>query len=161
MDVKFSGYQVLEIAEQIEQNGSRFYTEAAELFDDPQLHDLFARLAEWETTHKKLFAQMRKQFAEQLDDLGTFDPDIYMANPRLMASLTVFAIGADADRQITGTETPELALKKAIKNEKDTITFYEGLKGFARNSACAGTLDEIIEEEKRHIKILTQSLQQR
>jgi len=161
MDVKFTAYQVLEIAEQIEQNGFRFYTEAAKLFDDPQLHDLFARLAEWETTHKKLFTQMRQQSAEQLDDLGTFDPDIYMANPRLMASLTVFAIGADTDRQITGAETPELALKKALKNEKDTITFYEGLKDFARNSACAATLDEIIEEEKRHIKILTQSLEHR
>jgi len=161
MDVKFTAHQVLEIAEQVEQNGSRFYTEAAELFEDPQLNDLFTRLAEWETTHKKLFVKMRQQFAEQLDELGTFDPDIYISNPRLMASLTVFAIGSDSDRQITGTETPEVVLKKAIKNEKDTITFYEGLKDFAQSLACADTLDEIIEEEKRHIKILTQSLQQR
>ena len=161
MDVKFSGYQVLEIAEQIEQNGSRFYREAAELFDEPQLHDLFTKLAEWETTHIKLFAKMRLQSVEQLDELGMFEPDIYMANPRLMASLTVFAIGADSDRQFTGTETPEVVLKKAIRNEKDTITFYEGLKDFAQSLACADTLDGIIEEEKRHIKILTQSLQQR
>jgi len=161
MDVKFTAHQVLEIAEQIEQNGSRFYTEAAELFDEPKLNDLFTRLAEWETTHKKLFAKMRKQFAEQIDELGTFDPDIYIANPRLMASLAVFAIESDTAKQFTGKETPEVVLKKAIKNEKDTVTFYEGLKAFARNLTCAETLDEIIEEEKRHIKILTQSLEQR
>ncbi len=161
MDVKFTAHQVLEIAEQVEQNGSRFYTEAAELFEDPQLNDLFTRLAEWETTHKKLFVKMRQQFAEQLDELGKFDPDIYISNPRLMASLAVFAIESDTARQFTGNETPEVVLKKAIKNEKDTITFYAGLKDFAQSLACADTLDEIIEEEKRHIKILTQSLQQR
>ncbi len=161
MDVKFTAHQVLEIAEQVEQNGSRFYHKAAKLFVEPSLNDLFTKLAEWETTHQKLFVKMRQQFAEQLDELGDFDLDIYISNPRLMASLTVFAIGADSDRQFTGNETLEVVLKKAIRNEKDTITFYEGLKDFAQSLACADTLDKIIEEEKRHIKILTQSLEQR
>lgn len=161
MDVKFSGSQILEIAEQIESNACQFYRKAAELFEEPQLRNLFDKLAAWETTHQKLFAQMRQQPAEELDELGIFDPDIYMSNPRLMASLAVFAVDSDSGKQFTGRENPEIVLRKAIKNEKDTITFYQGLKDFAQSLDSAETIDKIIQEEKHHIKILTQSLESR
>ncbi|MHC4394166.1 MAG: ferritin-like domain-containing protein [Planctomycetota bacterium] len=162
MDVRFTGPQILEIAEQIECNASQFYRKAAEMFEEPRLRDLFEELDAWETTHQKLFAEMRKQFVEEFEELGAFDPDIYMSsNPRLMASLAVFAVDSDAKKQFTGREKPEEVLRKAVKNEKNTITFYQGLKDFAQSLAGADVIDRIIQEEQTHIRILTQSLEQR
>ena len=162
MHVKYSGSQIFEIAEKIEYNGCQFYRKASELFKEPELRNLFSNLVTWETTHQRLFAEMRQQSADELDELGSFDPDIYMSsNPQLMASLAVFAIDSDSSTQFTGLESPKEVLRKAIQNEKDTITFYQGLKNFAQSLIGEDKIDEIIQEEKRHIRILMQSLEQR
>jgi rubrerythrin len=36
--------------------------------------------------------------------------------------------------------------------------FYNGLKGFARDPATKDTIDQIIKEEHRHIRLLTEQL---
>ena len=162
MSAKYSGSKILEIAEQVERKGSQFYQHAAGRVEEPKLRKLFSQLAEWETTHQELFAQMREDCANELEELGTFDPDIYMSsNAQLMAALSVFAVSSDLSRQFAGLKNSKDVLKKAIKTEKDTITFYKGLKDFARNMTAEETIDRIIKEEKNHIKILTQSLEQR
>jgi len=162
MSAKYSGSKILEIAEQVERKGSQFYQNAAGWVEEPKLGNLFSQLAEWETTHQELFAQMREDYANELDGLGTFDPDVYMSsNAKLMAALSVFAVSSDLSKQFAGLKNPEDVLRKAIEIEKDTITFYRGLKDFARNMAAEEIIGRIIQEEKRHIKILKQSLEQR
>jgi rubrerythrin len=46
----------------------------------------------------------------------------------------------------------------AIEKEKDTITYYKGLKDFVPPQNGQDKIDDIIEEEWKHIKILEQSL---
>ena len=45
MTVTFNAFEIFEIAEQIEQNGTNYYIRAAELFDDPKTRDMFLILA--------------------------------------------------------------------------------------------------------------------
>ncbi len=162
MSPKYSGSKILEIAEQVERKGSQFYQQAAGRVEEPKLRKLFSQLAEWETTHQELFAKMRQDYASELDEIGSFDPDVYMSsNAQLMAALSVFAVSPDLSKQFAGLKNSEEILKKAIATEKDTITFYKGLKDFARCMAAEEIIDKIIEEEKNHVKILTQSLEQR
>jgi rubrerythrin len=52
-------------------------------------------------------------------------------------------------------------LKRAIQKEKDSIVYYTGLKDFIPGRAGKHKIDDIIEEEMRHIRILIQSLEQR
>lgn len=157
--VKFNAFQVLQIAEQIERNASKFYREAAELFDEPGLRKVLFELADWEGEHEETFENMRKQLSEQPRELRTFDLDEPPPSPKAMAGLAVFGTGSDPTQEFRGKEKRTEMLKMAIEKEKDTITYYKGLKDFVPPQNGHDKFDDIIEEEWKHIKILEQSLE--
>lgn len=160
METKFNVFEILEIAEQIEHKGAKFYLKAAELFEDADLRDLLYRLATWKAKHEKIWARMRKRFSEKTGEFGTFDPDDYvLSNPQVMSGLAGYDTKqADADR-LTGKENRRQILKMAIRRANEVVIFYGGLKDFARDPASKGTIDRIISEENRQIRLLTEELQ--
>jgi len=161
MEIEFNAFEVFEIAEKIERNGARFYRRAAELFD-ADTAKMFLELANWETKHIEVFANMRKQLFEQSRELRTFKPDDRMLpDAQAMAGLAVFGIRPDPSDELTGKESKVDVLKKAIEKEKDSIVYYTGLKDFVPARAGKDKIDDIIKEEMHHISILSQSLQQR
>lgn len=161
METKFNVFEVLQIAEQIEHNGAKFYLKTAEKFDDPEIRDTLYQLANWKAKHEKILARRRNRFSEKTGEFGTFDPDNYvLSNPQVMAGLTVFAGKPGSAKKLTGRESKKEIFKDAIKKTKETIAFYRGLKNFARDPAGKDTIDRIIKEEKNHIDTLTQSLEQ-
>src|SRR4030042_6116011 len=91
----FNAFEAFEIAEQIERNGVRFYRKAAELFDDARVSGLFLKLAQWEETHERIFADMRKQLSEQGRRLRTFDPEDAPLDAKAMAGLAAFGLKPD------------------------------------------------------------------
>lgn len=162
METRFNVFEILEIAEKVEHKAAKFYLRAAELFDAPDLRDIYFNLAKWSAKHEKIWARMRKRFSEKTGQFGTFDPDNYvLSNPEVMAGLAMFATKSGSGRWLTGKESREEILKDAIRRTNETIVFYEGLKDFARDPACEDTIDRIIKEENHHIDVLTQSLEQR
>lgn len=162
MSVEFNAFEVFEIAERIERNGAKFYRRAAELFDDAGVSKMFLELANWETKHIEVFADMRKQLFEQSRELRTFKPeDRLLTDAQAMAGLAVFGIRPDPSDELTGKESKADVLKKAIEKEKDSIVYYTGLKDFVPARAGRDKIDDIIKEEMHHISILSQSLQQR
>lgn len=160
METKFNVFEILQIAEQIEHKGAKFYLKAAELFPDADLRDLLYRLATWKAKHEKLWARLRKRLSEKTGEFGTFDPDDYvLSNPQVMSGLA----GCDtklgeADR-LTGKENRRQLLKIALRRANEVIIFYGGLKDFARDPASKGIIDRIISEENRQIRLLTEELQ--
>ncbi|MFZ2147221.1 MAG: ferritin family protein [Sedimentisphaerales bacterium] len=162
METKFNVFEILQIAEKIDHNGAKFYLKTAELFNDPELRNMYYKLANWRARHEKILAQRRKRFSEKTGEFGTFDPDNYvLSNPHVMAGLTVFAHKPDLSARLTGAESREQILKDAIRRAKEAIIFYNGLKGFARGPASKDTLDKIIKEENRHIRLLSEQSEQR
>ncbi len=162
MDKKFSVFELLEIAERIENNAVRFYLKAAEIYDDPQLRDIYYKLANWRAKHQKILTQRRKDYSEKTGELGTFDPDDYvLSNPEVMAGLTWLGSKADPTKELTGQETREEILRDAIIRTDEVVAFYEGLKDFARDPPGESAIDKIIEEEKQHIRLLTAQLEQK
>jgi rubrerythrin len=161
METKFNVFEILQIAEKIDHNGAKFYLKTAELFDDPELRNLYYLLANWRARHEKILAQRRKRFSEKTGEFGTFDPDNYvLSNPHVMADLTVFVHKPNSSGRLTGAETREQILKDAIRRAKEAIIFYTGLKDFARDPASEDTIDKIIKEENRHIRLLTEQSEQ-
>ena len=161
MEAKYNAFEILTIAEKVEHNGAVFYYKAAEMFDDVELRKLFVRLADWELIHEEVFAKMKVELGKEAYESEVFEPDNYMsANPQVMAGLAAFAIKPDPAEELTGLESREEILKNALQKEKDTIVFYRGLKGFCRDKAAKKQIGDIIEQEKRHISILQQSLEQ-
>ncbi len=161
METKFNVFEILQIAEKIDHNGAKFYLKTAEMFKDPELRNIYYKLANWRARHEKILAQRRKRFSEKTGEFGTFDPDNYvLSNPHVMAGLTVFAHKPDLSARLTGAESKEHILKDAVRRAKEAIIFYNGLKGFARGPASKDTLDKIIKEESRHIRLLTEQSEQ-
>ncbi|MHC4353785.1 MAG: ferritin-like domain-containing protein [Planctomycetota bacterium] len=162
METIFNVFEILQIAEKIEHNGAKFYLRTAERFDDPEVRDTCYKLANWKARHEKILAQRRKRFFEETGEFGTFDPDNYvLSNPRVMAGLAVFATEPGTLKGPLKLEDRPQIFKDAIRRAKEAIVFYHGLKDFTRDPACKETIDAIIKEEKRHIRLLTEELDQK
>ncbi len=162
METVFNVFEILEIAERIEHNGAKFYLRTAERFEDPEVRDTCYKLANWKARHEKTLIQRRKRFFEETGEFGTFDPDNYvLSNPHVMAGLAVFATEPGSLKGPLRLEDRPKIFKDAIRRAKEAIVFYDGLKDFTRDPSCKETIDAIIKEETRHIRLLTEELQQK
>jgi rubrerythrin len=158
---ELNSYEVLSIAVQVERKGVEFYLNAAQVFNGSELSGLFEKLVQWEQAHIDSFIKMRDKHTQESWDKGAYNPvRVNIPKSRMMAGLSVFGISSDLDRKFTGNETREEVLKVAIKNEKDAVVFYTGLKAFVVDSGDLVTVDEIIKEEMHHVRVLSQALEQ-
>lgn len=151
----FDAAGIFEIAEQIERNGARFYRRAAEIFDDGDIRDTLRQLADWEIKHERVFAHMRERLSDSGGASGPVDRGRIVNDPKAMAGLAVFGMRSDPRDELTGNEDRAQVLKRAVEKEKDSIVFYEGLKGFTADRDGRDQIDDIIREEMRHVLILT------
>ncbi len=160
MSISLNAIEIFEIAERIERNGVKFYKRAAERLSDQNVCQTLLNLAELEKEHEKSLANIRKQISSKEWDLITFDPENEMAlYLQTIADSHVFDLKKDLHEQLSKKETVEDILKFAIKSEKDSITFYLGLKNFVPTMAGKSKIDEIIKEEMDHIVELNQRLE--
>jgi len=160
MNRSFNAIEVFEIAEQIERNGAAFYRRAAEIFEDSGVAGLFKKLADWEVRHEAILADMRKALSDEPAELSTFDPEDTPLDAKAMAGLAAFGLQPDPAAELAGCETRTDALKLALRKEKDTVIYYTGLKEFVPVAAAIDKIGDIIKEELRHIRIISQSLEQ-
>ena len=152
MDTKFSVFEILEIAEQVDKRGAQFYVKTADLFRDQPLQDFYYDMAEIKVKQQKMWISMRKDFSEKTGEFGVFDPDNYvLSNPEVMAGLTWFGNRGNSRKQLTGQETEEDVVKDTIHRENAVITFFHGLKDFARDPASIDTVEKIIQVENRQV----------
>jgi len=162
VETRFNVFEVLQIAEKIEHNAAKFYIRTAESFEDAELRDECYKLAAWNARHEKILAQRRRRFSEKTGEFGTFDPDNYvLSHPKVMAGLAVFATEAGSLKGPPERQSKQEIFKDAIRRAREAVVFYHGLKDFARDPASQQTIDTIIKEEERHIRLLTEQLGQR
>ena len=155
METKFNVFEILEIAERVEQRGARFYIQTAKLFREAALQDVYYKLAKGKVKQQKAWARMRKEFSEKTGEFGTYDPDNYvLSHPEVMAGLSWFGTRAGRAKPLMGTEKKEEILRDAINRENAVIAFYQGLKDFARDPAGTDTVDEILAKENQCVRTL-------
>ncbi len=159
MSITFNADEVFEIAEQIERNGAKFYRRAAEMFPEPDAHQLLADLAVWEKGHERLFADVRRELSERQKEPVFFDPNneavMYL---RAMADDHVFNPKADLSGFLTGDEGLAEVLRKALRFEKDSIAFYLGMRDLVSVELGKDKVARIIEEEKSHVVMLSKRI---
>lgn len=152
MDTKFSVFEILEIAEQVDKRGAQFYVKAADLFPDKSLQSFYYNLAETKAKQQKMWIKMRHEFSEKTGEFGVFDPDNYvLSHPEVMAGLSGAGDRGNSRKHLTGQETQEDVLKDSIHRENAVITFFQGLKDFARDPASIDTVEKIIQVENRQV----------
>lgn len=151
----FNADDIFEMAEQMERNGIKFYTTAAESVSDNDAKSLLLEFADMEREHEKIFSEMRKELSLDEKQSTVFDPEGDAAHYlRALADTRVFF-----DKQID-VSSLENILKDAIQAEKDSIVFYLGMKEAVPQDLGKGRLDNIIKEEMGHIRMLSGKLVQ-
>jgi rubrerythrin len=150
---EFNANDILEIAKQIEVNGARYYREAANRVEEKNHKQFLMSLAEMEDTHEKTFADMQKDLEGSEIATMTYDPNnesaLYL---KALADTRVFFEKEQPETSIKGI------LTAAITAEKDSITFYLGMKELISEKMGKPKINEIIKEEMRHIRMLAGKL---
>ncbi|MCP4259658.1 MAG: ferritin family protein [Planctomycetes bacterium] len=161
MSITFDSSELIEMAERIEEDGQNFYRKAAELFNNPHIQDLLIKLSKWENKHKTRFAKLREQipnFDQQESNIDSDDDlSLYL---QAMEGLDVFTAKEDTMDELTGDERMKEVLKIALRKEKDSIIYFLALKAFVSTETGKRKIDDIIEEELRHIAILNKSIKE-
>ena len=159
MSITFNAFEIFEMAEQIERNGTKFYRKAAQIVPDRNARQMLLDFADMEAEHEKTFADMRSKLSEKESEPVVFDPEneaaMYL---QAMASSHVFDLKATESQELTGNETVQDIIKSGIKAEKDSVVFYTGLKDFVPSKAGKDKVEAIIKEEMGHIALLNQKL---
>ncbi len=158
MPVTFQPNEIYTMAVQIERNGSEFYRKAAENATDASLRQTLLDLAAMEDDHEQTFQQMK----DRLPGPGTATADpmgeggLYL---QAMVEGKIFDLSVKPAEGLTGAETTEDILDRAIGLEKDSILFYVTMKGMVPVNGGKEKIDAIIDQEVGHIATLTKKLQ--
>jgi rubrerythrin len=163
MAYDFNVDEIFEMAEQIERNGARFYREIAEGSPKGDIRNLFLKFAEMEEEHEKVFISMRAELSDKDKKSTLFDPEGESAQYlRALADLRVFDANADEviafSEDLAEEEKMKGAFRAAIDLEKESIVFYQGMKEFVPESLGKNKIDDIIKEEMKHVRILSNKL---
>jgi rubrerythrin len=159
MGVKFNADEIFEMAEQMERNGAKFYNKAAEASASVRSRTLLGDLAAMEVVHEKTFANMRAELSDKERAATVFDPDdAAAAYLQAFADGHVFNVNEDPSALLTGRETMEEILQRAIGLERDSIAFYMGIRESVPDNLGRDRIDGIIREEMKHVTMLSEEL---
>ena len=153
MGYAFNADEVFMMAEKMEQNGARFYRDAAGRVDDADKKNFLEELSYMEDQHEKMFKVMRAELTEQEKVATVFDPDgeagLYL---NALVDTRVFF------KKEIDLSSMEGILKAAIEAEKDSIIFYLGMKAGVPENFGKGKIEHIIKEEMNHVRVLSNEL---
>lgn len=159
VDSCFNVVEVLRVAEEVEHKAAKFYLRAAERFADWERRNIYYNLASWRARHQQAWARIRQEYSEKTGEFGTFDPDDYVvSNPQVMAGLSSFGTEGNSPGIPNGHESRMQIIKDAIRRSEGVVIFYHGLKEFAGDPAGRHSIDHMIDEETRHIRLLNRLL---
>jgi rubrerythrin len=149
----FAGSEIIEIGIQIERNGRDFYNTLARKFGDMKVQEIFKFLSGEEEKHIKAFQGILEKTNKHKEQ-GLVSDD-YFSYMNSLASGYVFTkenTGEDIARSIKSEMD---AVEKAVGFEKESITFYEGIKKIVPDEDKR-IIDSLIEQENSHLSQLTE-----
>lgn len=153
----FNAEEILKMAVQIEVNGEKYYTKAAELQSDDNTKEFLMSLAAMERGHKNDFESMLSEVHEHLHIPDSFDPnDEGVHYLSLMVSGEIFTDPDVPEKALTGDI--KTILKTAITLEKDSIMFYLSLLDYVKTDSGRDTIENIIRQEQKHIVTLNEAV---
>lgn len=163
MAYEFNADEVFEMACQIERNGAEFYRRMSNKIKDNSIRKMLLDFAAMEKAHENVFKSMKKNLSSKQQAQTVFDPEgeaaMYL---KAMADLHVFDRGTDQDFNVSDALSEEAkkrkVLRAAVNLEWEAISFYSVLKEHVPENLGKRDIDNIIKEEMRHVRLLTDSL---
>ena len=147
----YQGSDIFQFAIRMEENGEKFYNYAASIAKDPKVFGIFTKLASEEIKHRKLFADM----FSKIDTIMPKEsyPGEYMTY--LQNSIDGKVFSTTATKELAEINDVIAALDFAIGRELDSVLYYSEMKKYVTSSAQS-LLEQVIEEERRHVVILSE-----
>ncbi|MBN1798132.1 MAG: ferritin family protein [Spirochaetales bacterium] len=159
MEEHFDAYEILTLAQSMEDNAVEFYENACKMQNKKKECDFLLKLAAMEKEHKELYANMqsriKKASAAPADAEIFSDIDLYL---KAVLDSQSMEGSQFASMLLRGDESLREILLIAIDLEKETILFYVGLKDTVTEAEDKEIVDKIIQEEKGHIVTLVGEL---
>jgi len=149
----FNDREGLRIAMEMERRGEDFYRKSARISKNPATVAVLNQLADDEALHRAEFERLLRgvTLSEETYDQET---NAYLS---AIAADVVFSEGLMALKQ-HGFDSPQGALLEAIQSEKDSVLFYSELAAKAADDNARRIFDEIIRQEKGHMRLLQMRL---
>ncbi len=146
---------VFTMAVRIEENGNLFYIGAAKKAENPKVKKLFEDLALMEEGHIKAFKDLRSKLPSSFPADAVWDPE-GLAESYLQATADthIFTLEA-ANTRLTAVKGPVEALNMALQFEKDSVTFFLGMREILPDASGKGQIDKLIMAEMDHIRMLS------
>jgi len=155
--MNFNAREIFDIGVQIEVNGKAFYEAAAKKVAETSMKDFFLELAAWENTHIKLFSELRDALPKTAGNSPVFDPNdeaaMYL---QATADSHVFVKNKDMVGLVAGCKGPHDILELAMTFEKDSVVYYTTMKKVVPPNLGQDKVDRLIDEEIKHISMLSQ-----
>jgi rubrerythrin len=147
----FTASDVLQFAVRMEEDGGRFYREAADRSEKSEVKKLFNSLASDEAEHKKIFEGLllKETLIEPREDY----PGEYLSYLHDYIDGKIF-VALDDKSAKSESRNVAKALEFAIQREMEAIHYYQELKAFVTVDDHK-TLDEIIDVERNHFMQLS------
>jgi rubrerythrin len=149
----FDASDIVEIAIRIEENGANFYKFAEQIAKQEEAKQLFAHLALEELNHKKTFEGIFAKL-DKTNPPESYDGE-YSAYLRDYVDNNIIFTKEAMNKELAKVKDTAGALDFAIKRELDSILYYHEIKRFVPANQHA-TLDQIIEEERKHFAKLSE-----
>jgi rubrerythrin len=140
---------VLKIAIGAEQEGHRFYTEAAGQYNDPQIKEMFLHLAAEEMDHIKTFQDIYKRVTKE-EEYSFYEESI-SAYLRAISETAIFNTNGLTNYRVKNVSSVKEALLIGIQAEKDAILFYEAVQSHTKHERTRKVLARLIKEEVKHL----------
>ena len=153
MSILLSGGEIFSLAMEVEKSGYAFYKTVADSTSNSTLKQLFDFLADQEIHHYEFFKSLNAEVGE----ITVSDEEWEATSEYIKASVdSRFFIGEDkAIAAAQNVTDPVNAVEVAIGFEKDTLLFFYELLNVTPEKS-KDSARKIIEEEKRHILMLTE-----
>ncbi len=149
----FAGSEIVEIGIQIEKNGKDFYEALTGKAKSKKAGEIFKYLAEEEARHIAAFRKI-------LDGIEKYEapeayPGEYVEYMNALAGEYIFTQKGKGKDAAEKARSDRDAVSLGIGFEKDSIIFYEGMKGVVPEYDHK-VIDGLIKQEQMHLKKLTE-----
>lgn len=154
MDEIFAASEIVELGIEIEINGRDFYDALYEKSKDTKRKEVFVFLRDEEKKHIETFKSILDS-ARSYDKKEELSSDEYFSYMRTLADKYVFTKKDKGKEIARGLKDEKEAVELGIGFERDSITFYEGMKKIVPGKDKT-IVDKLILEEKNHLRKLTE-----
>jgi rubrerythrin len=145
----FTISEIYHLAMKVEKNGEAFYREALQRASDASIQSLFLWLAEEEVRHGDWFEKRKKAL------VGTPEDDVIEEMGRkILEDILGDQIFSLKETDLSEVDNVDAVIQLAIEFEEDTILFFNMIKELVGDDETLVGLNEIIEEENRHVQML-------